>query len=154
MFRVIRGQKGFSLIEVLIAVVILAIGLLGIAGLQLTGLRFAHNANLRYQASLQAYDMADRMRANIQGVNAGAYNSISGAGSDPGCITSGCTAGQMAATDAFQWNIANAQLLPQGTGTVTGAGANSVFTITVSWTELGPAEVGPETKNFIMNMRP
>ena len=50
-------QSGVSLIEVLVAIVILSIGLLGIAGLQLTSFRFIHNANLTYQAALQANDM-------------------------------------------------------------------------------------------------
>ncbi len=152
--RRIKHQSGFTLLEVLITVVVLSIGLLGIAGLQLVGLRFANNANLRYQAVLQANDMADRMRANQQGVSAGSYNNISGTGSDPGCITSGCSPAQMAATDAFQWNTANAQVLPAGTGTVTGNGANSVFTVTINWTEMGPTGVGSGTHSYVMSFRP
>lgn len=147
-------QHGFSLLEVLIAVVVLSIGLLGIAGLQLTGLRFAHNANLRYLAALQANDMADRMRANRSGVISGAYNNISGTGSNPNCVDTGCSPGQMAATDAFQWNTANSNLLPNGSGTVVGAGINSVFTITVNWAEMGPNNVPVAAQNFVLTFQP
>lgn len=147
-----RSSQGFSLIEVLIAIVILSIGLLGIAGLQVTGLRYAHSANLHYIAALQANDIADRMRANFAGVTAGAYNNLSGIGSDPNCITTGCTPGQMAQTDTFQWNTDNSNYLPAGQGTVTGAGANSVFTITISWSEV--TAIGAEAKNFVMNFQP
>jgi len=129
-----QGQKGLSLLEVLIALVLLAVGLLGIAVLQLTGIRYAHNANIRYQAMLQAVDMSDRMRANADGIAAGSYNSISGTGSDPGCISSGCTPAQMAQTDRYEWNTTNARVLPNGLGTVVNSGNR--FTITVSWREM------------------
>ena len=152
--NIVNYQRGFSLLEVLIAVVILSIGLLGVAGLQLAGLRFAHNANLRYIAALQANDIADRMRANRPGVIAGAYNNLNGTGSDPGCIDTGCSPTQMAATDAFEWNTANANLLPSGAGTVTGQGVDSVFTITINWTEMGPGAVGGEVQTFVMNVQP
>ena len=67
-------QTGFTLLEVLIAVVVFAIGLLGIAGLQVAGLRFTHGSQLRAVATMQAESMADRMRANMTGVRNGDYN--------------------------------------------------------------------------------
>ncbi len=57
-------QTGFSLLEVLIAIVITSIGLLGLAGMQATGLRNNHSAYHRSQATVLAYDIADRMRSN------------------------------------------------------------------------------------------
>ena len=143
-------QSGFSLIEVLVAIVILSIGLLGIAGLQLTGLRYTHNANLVYQAALQANDIADRIRANSVAMDNGAYNNISGTGLDPGCILTNCSPNQIAATDQFEWNTSNAQLLPSGVGTVVGLNGN--FTITVSWTELVPA--GTIARSYVLVVRP
>lgn len=143
-------QSGVSLIEVLVAIVILSIGLLGIAGLQLTSFRFMHDSNLMYQAALQANDMADRIRANSVGRDNGNYNNISGTGSDPGCITTGCTPAQLAATDGFEWNTLNAQVLPTGTGTVVGAAGQ--FTITVTWSEMTP--LGPLVRNFILVVQP
>lgn len=129
-------QRGFSLLEVLIAIVILAIGLLGVARLQANSVGFNHGAYLRSQATLQVYDMADRMRSNMPGVTAGNYNAIAGTPADPNCFAAGCTPAQMAQYDTFEWNTANAAQLPGGVGTVTGSGAGSVFTITVTWTEM------------------
>jgi type IV pilus assembly protein PilV len=145
----IKRQSGFSLIEVLVAIVILSIGLLGIAGLQLTGLRQVHNANLLFQAVIQANDISDRIRANSIGLDSGSYNNISGTGTDPGCIQSSCTPTQLAATDAFEWNTNNARLLPGGAGTVVVVAG--VFTITVSWTEMLPT--GPGTRTYILVIR-
>jgi type IV pilus assembly protein PilV len=144
--------RGFSLLEVLVAVLILSVGLLGIAGLQVTGLRYASAANMQYVASLQVLDMAERMRANMAGVSAGAYNSISGTGSDPGCISSSCTASQMAATDAYQWNTANARVLPSGTGTVTRNG--SLFTINISWNESSGLGTAPQARSISVTFQP
>lgn len=124
-----------SLLEILIALVLFSIALLGIAALQLTGIRFVHSANVRYQAMLQLVDMADRMRANITAVENGAYNRLSGTGSNPGCISTACSAAQMASTDQFQWNTANSQLLPNGSGTVERLNSTD-FRIRITWSEM------------------
>ncbi len=114
-----RAQRGFTLMEVLVTVLVIAIGLLGLAGLQAQGLQSNNNAYLRSQAMIQAYDMADRIRANFVGYQAGNYSTLSGAGTNPGCITSGCTTPlQIAQTDHFDWAAQNATLLPGGVGVV------------------------------------
>lgn len=59
-----RKSQGFSMIEVLVALVVLAIGLLGFALLQTMNLRFTQSANYRTQATNLAYDLLDQMRAN------------------------------------------------------------------------------------------
>lgn len=59
-----RPQSGFTLVEVLVTVIILAIGILGLAGLQIAGMRSNHSAFLRTQATLAASDLMDRMRVN------------------------------------------------------------------------------------------
>lgn len=126
------------MLEVLISVIVLSIGLLGIAGLQAVGQRSNHSAYLRSQATSLAYDMIDRMRANQAGVGAGAYNNLdttSTTYSNPGCVTSGCSAAEMAQYDIHDWQMRLANQLPTGHGTVTGAGAGSVFTITVMWND-------------------
>ncbi len=134
---------GFTLLEVLVAIVILSIGLLGLAGLQAAGLRNNQSAYLRTIATQQAYDMADRIRANAAGagIAAGAYDNISSTGSNPGCITGGCTPAAMAQYDAYEWNTANASLLPAGKGTVTRVAANR-FTITVMWDDARTGATG------------
>jgi len=124
-------QQGVAMIEVLVSVLILSIGLLGLAGLQTTGLKVNHSSMLRSEATLKAYDMLDRMRANMSAVTAGNYNNINSMPSDPGCISSGCSAAQMAQYDAYEWNQSLSDTLPSGQGTVSGDGSN--FTITVMW---------------------
>ena len=111
-------HSGFTLLEVLVAIIVISIGLLGLAGLQARGMQANHSSMLRTIATYQAYDMADRMRANIQGVNSGAYNSLSGTPSDPGCVSTGCTPATMATSDLYSWNTSNAVLLPSGQGVV------------------------------------
>lgn len=122
-------QQGFSLLEVLIGAVILAVGLLGIAALQARAIRDNHSAQLRATAVTQINNIIDRMQSNYAGINAGAYNSISGPGTMPSCTS--CTSAQIAQRDIYQWNTANAQLLPSGQGSVTRNGNR--FHITVFW---------------------
>ena len=102
-------QLGFSLIEVLVTVFVMSIGVLGLAALQVTGIRNNIDSFYRSQATVLAYDMADRMRANIRGVTNLDYQSVS-VPSDPGinCIDSfntgtRCTTAEMADVDLFQW---------------------------------------------------
>lgn len=134
--RFLNQQTGISMVEVLVAIVVLSFGLLGLAGLQADGLRSNNDAYMRSQATLLAYDMLDRMRANLQGVENGFYDDLfSTTPADPECIESGCTIQQMSQHDAFEWNEKLAELLPGGQGLVTGSGAGSIFTITVMWDE-------------------
>lgn len=119
------------MVEILVTIVILSIGLLGLAGLQASGLKNNQSAFLRTVAMQQAYDMADRIRANAAGQKAGDYDAISGTPSDPNCISSGCTAAQMAQYDAYDWNTDNTAQLPSGQGTVTRSG--NMFTVTLMW---------------------
>lgn len=110
-------QPGFTLIEVLIALVVLSIGLLGLAGLQSAGLRFNQSAAMRTQATQLAYDLADRMRANSVAVNAGDY--LGAAGTTVAChTTTGCSPAEMAADDLAAWNAAITRYLPSGEGLV------------------------------------
>jgi len=129
-----KRQTGFTLLEILIAIVVLSIGLLGLAGLQANSLKNNNSAYQRTQASLLANEMLDRIRANRLGLAAGAYDALdSSSTSDPGCITSGCTPAQIAQYDAHDWSDRLDNLLPSGKGTVSGNGTNSIFTITVMW---------------------
>ena len=116
-------QKGFTLIEVLVAVIVLAIGLLGMAGLQATALRYTSTAYQRSQATSLAYDIADRMRANVGAARAGAYNIPLNATAPTG--------NTLAASDLQEWRRAQANTLPAGTGSITQIG--NIFTITIQW---------------------
>lgn len=110
------SQRGFSMLEVLIAVLIMAFGLLGLAGMQLANIRNNQSSSVRSIATQQAYDMGDRMRANRAGFEGGFYNQQQGS-SKPGCFTSSaCTSQEMAQSDVFMWNELNAAVLPAGRG--------------------------------------
>ncbi len=141
----VKPHKGFTLIEILVAVVILSIGLLGVASLQVQGLRNNQSAYLRSQATLLAYDMADRMRTNSAEAIAGSYDAFDSLGSvpsDPGCISdlAGCNAANQADTDLFEWarrlngTEESAILLPDAQGRIV-RGAGNLFTIEIIWTE-------------------
>ena len=111
-------QLGVSMLEVLIAVLILSFGLLGLAGLLSGGMRANQSAYYRTVATNQAYDMTDRMRSNLAGVAAGGYANVTGIPGNPGCDTGPCTPIQLAQYDAFDWNTTNAATLPRGAGVV------------------------------------
>lgn len=118
-----RRVSGMTLIEVLVAVLILSIGLLGLAGLQTLSLRSNHSAYLRSQATILAYDIADRMRANRQSALSGWYNiELEEAASSDTSI---------AATDLKEWKAALSTVLPAGDGSITVNDGN--VTIIVAW---------------------
>lgn len=124
--RFSNPQKGFTLIEVLFAVIIMSLGLLGLAGLQATGLRNNTSSYLRSQATFLAYDMADRIRANRDNALDGKYDidlKDSASGSD------------ISAWDLQEWKALLSDRLPSGDGAVssTNVGTKTVFTITVEW---------------------
>jgi len=139
-----KSQQGFSIIEVLISILVISIGLLGMAGLQTTGIQQSHNSYLKTQASLLAYDMADRMRSNLQGVGEGRYDGVnsidSPVASSPDCTGSGttCSAEETATYDIYHWTNASAEgsiaaTLPAGQGMI--SNNSGIFTITVLWDE-------------------
>ncbi len=113
------AEAGFTLIEVLVTVLIMAVGLLGLAGLQLTALQYNHSAYMRSQATMLANDIADRMRANAVAERAGAYD-VGTAAVDTDCNNNatGCTTSELAGNDLFEWNAALASDLPAGEGVV------------------------------------
>ncbi len=151
-----KKQQGFTLLEVLVTVFVLAIGLLGLASLQAVGQRNNNVAYLRTQAILQAYDMSERMRANQVGIDNDDYDNITTTiPADPGCINAGCTPAQIAQYDAFTWNTTNANTLPSGEGTVTfnPLPANS-FSIVVNWDDDQDGDVDADDPNFTWEFRP
>ena len=131
------SQRGFSMLEVLISLVVISVGLLGLAGLQATSLKTNNNAYERTQATILAHDMLDRMQSNISGVMAGHYNNLNLNQAAPSCTgpSGACNNSEMAQLDANQWAAALADILPLGTGRVTGEGVGSQFTILVYWDE-------------------
>ena len=130
-------QQGFTLLEVLIALLVLSIGLLGLAALQTTGLRSNEMASMRTTSTMLAYDISDRMRANAQGIIDGDYVIDTGAvaGTVTDCTSNDCTTSQLANYDLSQWKTAVATL-PGGLADITqDAGPPLTHTITVRWDE-------------------
>lgn len=131
--------SGFTLLEVMVAMVIFSIGLLGLASLQGQSLQFSHGAYLKSQATFYAYDVLDKMRANRTIALGGSYNaSTSSTGSDKGCYddTGNCSASDMALHDIYDWKQLLASL-PDGNGSITSSsgGSTTTFLVTVSWTD-------------------
>jgi type IV pilus assembly protein PilV len=114
-----NGETGFSLIEVLVAIVILSLGILGLAGLQAASIRNTSASGQRTIAINLAADIADRMRANPAGLADGDYiidyDDVDIADLEhSACMTSaGCTSQELAENDTFQWNAALLTMLPQ-----------------------------------------
>lgn len=113
-----RQQGGFTLIEVLVSALLLSIGLVGLAGLQAASLSNNQNSFMRSQVTALAYDLADRMRSNVAGANALAYDPLDAALTSGCASTSGCTPAEMAQHDLAEWNAAIATYLPMGQGWV------------------------------------
>ncbi len=139
-----RIARGFSLLEVLIALVILSVGLLGLAALQAEGLRGSGSAFTRTQGVLLAADITDRMRANRQALDSYVI-ALGDAGTNPGkrCsdTTAGdaedppCTGAEMAQSDIVLWKAALGNL-PNGEGSITAvAGSPGRFTVLVQWSD-------------------
>ena len=152
------SQSGFTLIEIMIALFVLSVGVLGTTALLLRGQFEARQDNYASTAAMLAQGMADRMRANIQGVYANDYDALNSHMSSPGCIASGCGSTTLVAqNDSFEWGQEMDQLLPNATGNVRGNGQNSVMRITVSWTETQKKLTGGDTvatRNYVMVFQP
>ena len=143
-----RLEQGFSLIEVLVALVVLSVGLLGLAALQSTAAQFNAGAYTRSQATILAYDMADRIRANREAARAGDYNSAM-PGTPSAC--NAVVAGTVAQQDLGAWRRALACALPRGRGAVAcdcGLGGTQFLTITVTWDDSSRAD--DPTPTFVM----
>ena len=125
---------GFSLLESLIALVVFSIGFLALTLLMHTSLQNTNSAFYRSVATEQAYDMADRIRANrgAAGANVVSYLKVE-ASADPGCILAGCTPLELAQFDGWHWNQTNKGVLPSGGGSIIPTTASGPVTVTVSW---------------------
>jgi type IV pilus assembly protein PilV len=133
--------SGFTIVEVLVSLVILSIGLLGVAKLVLYSAHSNDSAYLRSQATQLAYEIIDNMRANPTAAAAGNYNTaLTTAAVNPGysCLNAACpVAANLAAYDLYVWKTrlaAPTGALPSGEGSVTvSATAPIMATIVVQW---------------------
>lgn len=126
-----KNACGFSLIEVMVTIVIVGIGLLGLAGLQARALTAEAESYSRGQALVLLQDMSQRLEANLVGAKAG-LSAISI--TNLGCGYT-CTGTDMLATDLCQWNttLTSATALPGACGCVEGLSSSSEILVSVAW---------------------
>ncbi len=131
-----KSEAGFGLVESLVALVVVSVGMIGIAALYGQGLGASRTALYRSIAVNLASDMADRIRLNRRaGASYGAASANNNCGPGGGVD---CTIAQMAAHDKWQWERQVAAQLPNGAGTVQHTGTlPPTYTITVDWQEVG-----------------
>ncbi|MEO9453974.1 type IV pilus modification protein PilV [Chromobacterium phragmitis] len=138
--RASRGIGGFTILEVLIALLVLAMGVLAAIAVMVNAERASSSAYLRQMANQYAYDMIDRMRANSAQVSAGSYDVASGtspATFQSDCATAACSTATMATYDKYQWLSDVQNNLPGGTGSVyqptNGGGSERI--VQIWWTD-------------------
>ncbi|CAM3004590.1 type IV pilus modification protein PilV [Legionella worsleiensis] len=166
--RVSPRQYGMTLLEILVSVVLLAIGLLGIASMLMIANKANNSSYAKLQAVQSVYTIFDRIRTNAQAAINGNYN-ISNIGSNglptsvptPSvlCTTTTCTPSQMATYDTWYWLTKDVSKLPNGSGSITaapsGSAGTTVITVTVQWddsqaqNELGAASAASSNPNFV-----
>lgn len=153
-----RRQRGMSLIEIMVALVLLSFGLMGMLGLKMAGLKHTGHANARAAASIHATDILDRMRANPVRAAAGAYTLAleDAAPSAPADV---------AQVDLVQWRRGIAANLPGGSGSVSAVAADGSVRVVLQWEErreadpqakeqaAGQAEPETETLSFTFDAR-
>lgn len=143
--------RGFSMVEMLVALVVLGVGMLGIASLYVVTLRASGSAISRMQAVNLATDIGDRIRANRT-----AREAYEGAAADNSCVdTDDCSPDAMAANDLFLWQQQIAETLPgtpTGTVDVSGATNTRTYTITLTWLEAGDSGAD-NRQSYVMRMQ-
>ena len=147
-----RRHAGFSLVEVLVAMVVMAVGLLGIAALYVEGLRAGRTSLYRTTAVTLAADMADRIRANAR---AGVAYAGTGPGADRACVAGGvdCDPAAMAEDDWFRWRADLADRLPEGAEaeiTVVDAPPLRNYAIEIRWPE--PGQDAPSSYRLVVQL--
>ena len=124
-----RRASGFSIVEVLVALIVLAIGLLGLAALQAQGLRFNHDALIRTQATNLAYDIVDRMRTNRDNLDAYTEDDP-----DEDCEPTEASVEM----DLSCWYDSLRLALPGGDGSISANAEDNFFDVAVRWIDRTP----------------
>ncbi len=150
--RKFSHDGGFTLVEILVALLIVSAGLLGLGLMQAKSVKSATDAFQRSHSTWMAYEILDRMRANLNGLD-GYVGAAIGYGhtalADPGSVT---TPTLRAEKDLYEWqvNLAGAGgrvSLHQGVGTITQTG--DIYTVTISWLG-GSKSTGAETRKVLI----
>ena len=138
-----QGQKGLSLVESMIALLVISVGLLGIASLQITAMNQNASALHHSQAVWIAYNITDRIRANISQFNN--YDGIdTSTGYSQDCVSNACTNAQMLTADAADWQVM-VNGLPGGRGIIS-SNADGLL-VSVMWDDDGTGATGTNCGN-------
>jgi type IV pilus assembly protein PilV len=133
------------MIEVLVSALILVVGILSVAAMQVTALKNLQSSGNYGVASMMANDIADRMWVNCAQALANGYNHNSLPGAEPrDCVAGTCTAAEMAAHDVYDWqrqlqgyvtdsDVEVPEKLPAGQGSVAQVGGTGSYLITLQW---------------------
>jgi type IV pilus assembly protein PilV len=145
-----RFQSGLSMIEVLVTMVLIAVGSLALAGMQLAAVKYNKEASFRSVATLLAVEISDRMRSNIAGVKASSYDrnldyaAATAAIAAPDCGShTDCTAAALAQLDIHNWQTSLATALPGGAGAIIPSTATKyASSIVVMWKDKSLSDEG------------
>ena len=141
--RSVPRQRGFSLVEVMVALAILSVGALGMAGLQTVTVRINNTALVESQAATLAQDLMERVRANPDGDYSSTFETTASTLTSCSGTNSNCNTTAMANYDLMAWQCALGTAssvcgasgiegqLPNGAGSVTVAG--NIYTISIRW---------------------
>jgi len=174
-----RAQSGLGIIEVLVALVVVSFGVLGMAGLQLTGMKHSTSGYNRSKALLLAENMATRMRINQPAVTAASYAGVDSNNVDcatppvpycqarPSTGAVACTTAELAVFDIYSVSCGDLGttadsgvkgMLPGGQLAIlcndAPCVANSSYTVTVTWNERAARSDDQETRRVQMRLRP
>ena len=127
------NSRGDTMIEVLVTVLILAVGVLGAATLQITTLKNLNSSYYSSVAEMFTDDFSERMRANPVAALADDYVHNAEPGAFPDCAGSACTNAQLAAYDVGSWWAGMNAVLPSPSGTVSRNAGTNTFVVTVRW---------------------
>ncbi len=148
-----RQENGFTLLEVLVALLVLSVGLLGLAALQTIGMQVNTQSLERTQATQLAYEIIDRVRANSVGRANGNYDNLAMGATVTAndCVAAPCTPAELADYDKKQWLDAITARLAEGRGAIckgtltvnmgtwpvtsSCTASGSIYRITIVWTE-------------------
>lgn len=160
----IAKQQGMTLLEVLVAVLILAIGLLGVAGLQSQGQRTTAEASVRTYATVLANELLDRMRINRVQAKAGAYAFTAAPGGGVDCRATECSTADLRDFDINEWVTQVGAMLPNGKAEVVfndaAAAVNpSRYEVRITWDlreseQDDPTNPAGQTKTMVWVMAP
>jgi type IV pilus assembly protein PilV len=133
--KLVRGQRGDTMIEVLVTIIIIAVGVLGAAALQVTTLKNLSTSHSASVAAIVAEDFSERMRANPTAALAGGYEHSSAPTGDTDCAANLCSMADMAKYDIKTWWDQLTAVLPAGSAEVTRIVGTNRFVLTVRWDE-------------------